>query len=270
MRSAEPRASGVSMFCASFISRAPSASISWRSREASDRILSASASASASGAHGGAAIVAAAFSASAAIRMPQRLALGLLRRADQLDRLPPLGHLGLADGEHLLLRRHRVRARRFGRGLRLGLRLATAGRRRSRDAARRVSSAGAARSRAAAISRSLPMRSLVEPRSVGDARALDLLARDDLRPARPPARARPARARARRAGRRGAISISRSWLRRALSASRSMSSESFSVSRFLLRISIIVSCSMSLRSSCAARSARSAASGPRRRRRWTG
>ena len=39
----------------------------------------------------------------------------------------------------------------------------------------------------------------------------------------------------------------RSWLRRALSASRSMSSESFSVSRFLLRIWIIVSCSMSLR-----------------------
>ena len=54
----------------------------------------------------------------------QGLALGRLARADQLDRLLPLGHLDLARGEHLLLGGDCVGPRRVGGCLGDALRLA--------------------------------------------------------------------------------------------------------------------------------------------------
>ena len=65
-------------------------------------------------------------------------------------RLAPLGHLGLARGEHALLLRRRERARLVGGRLRLGLRPATARPPRSRAAARPARSPGGARSPAPA------------------------------------------------------------------------------------------------------------------------
>ena len=88
----------------------------------------------------------------------KRLALGGLARADQLDRLPPLGHLDLAGGEHLLLGRDGGRARLVGGGLGLALRLALPG---DRDRPLLLGEVEAMRRSisAAWIVRSLPIRS---------------------------------------------------------------------------------------------------------------
>jgi len=98
----------------------------------------------------------------------------------------------------------------------------------------------------ACSSRSLAMRSSCSLRSVTSL-ALSTASRAAM-PARSASCSRPARSLARSARWRArAISTSRSCIRRACSASRSMSRASFSASRFLVRIEIIVSCSISLR-----------------------
>ena len=150
-----------------------------RTRDASDRILSASASASA-------------WARTAAPRSALAVLLGLggdwsaaaprarppARRRSARSPCLPLGHLGLARGEHLLLRRHRLGARRVGRRLRLGLRLALAARPRSRAAARPARAPCGARSRPPAIVALL-----------ADALLLDASARSGCAPRRSPARA---------------------------------------------------------------------------------
>ena len=162
IRSADMRASGDSMLCASFIMRIASASISARTRIAIDWILSASASASACARIAAPRSALASFSACAALVRRSASRSAAWRGADQLDRLLALGHLDLARGEHLLLGGHRVGARRVGRGLRLALRLALLARPRSRAAARPARATCGARSRrpgSRAPCRSAPARS---------------------------------------------------------------------------------------------------------------
>ena len=177
--------------------------------------------------------------------MPQRVALGILGGLDQLDRLAPLGHLGLPRSEHLLLRRHGLGAGRFRLGLGLGLGLGLLG---DGDGALLLGQLqGLAPLHLQALDlRSLRMRSPCSSRSVamrerstscagGDLGLLGLLLLLG--------------ALARRLGAlAGAAHLELALLvEPGASASRSISSDSFSASRFLFRIWIIVSCSMSLR-----------------------
>ena len=118
------RASGESMLCASFIIRSASASISARTRIAIELDLVGVGVGLGLGADRRAAVGARVLLGARRARQAQRLALGDLARADQLDRLLALGHLDLARGEDLLLGGDGVGARRVGGRLGVALRLA--------------------------------------------------------------------------------------------------------------------------------------------------
>ena len=166
-------------------------------------------------------------------------------RPGKHHQLLPLRELGLAHREHLLLLGHRLGARLVGRGLRLGLRPRLLG---DRDRALLLAQLdGLSTADFQFLDAALTVNAFLLDRPLGgDARAVHRLARLDLRSlglllARRLLRATSARWAAR------FTSSSRSCCRRAYSSSRSMSSAWRSVSRFLLRIWIIVSCSMSFR-----------------------
>ena len=245
MRMADRRASGVSMFCASFMSRVPSASTSSRMRVARDLILSASASASASARTAAPRSAAAAFSAPAAT---------VSRNASRSASC-------WATISSTLLRRCAISV---SRAVKTCSSAVTASARAlsasacATDCARDCSATATARSCSASsialrraissssTSRSLDMRCSSTARSEA-MRACSIDWRDVIwaRSASWSLSARSRAISARWAAR--WVSRSCSWASRACSSARSISSACRSVSRFLLRISIIVSCSMSLR-----------------------